>query len=107
MSNVPAVNDQTFDQEVVSSATPVLVDFYATWCGPCQVLAPVVDQISQELSGKLKVVKVDIDEAQDATSNNGVTSVPTLVVFKGGKEVYRRVGAAPKRALMEELQKVL
>ena len=107
MSNVPAVNDQSFNQEVVSSATPVLVDFYATWCGPCQVLAPVVDQISQELSGKLKVVKVDIDEAQDATANNGVTAVPTLLVFKGGKEVYRRQGAAPKRVLMEEIQKLI
>lgn len=107
MSNVPAVNDQSFQQEVVSSATPVLVDFYATWCGPCQVLAPVVDQISQELSGKLKVVKVDIDEAQDSTANHGVTAVPTLLVFKGGKEVYRRQGAAPKRVLMEEIQKVI
>jgi len=107
MSNVAAVNDQTFNQEVVSSATPVLVDFHATWCGPCQVLAPVVDQIAQELSGKLKVVKVDIDEAQDAAANNGVTAVPTLLVFKGGKEIYRRQGAAPKRVLMEELQKIL
>jgi thioredoxin 1 len=107
MSNVPAVSDQTFDKEVVASATPVLVDFYATWCGPCQVLAPVVDQIAQELTGKLKVVKVDIDEAQDATANHAVTAVPTLLVFKGGKEVYRRQGAAPKRVLMEEIQKLI
>lgn len=107
MSKVPAVDDKNFNAEVISSATPVLVDFHATWCGPCQVLAPVVDQIADEFKGKLKVVKVDIDEAQDAAANNGVTSVPTLVVFKGGKEVYRRVGAAPKRELVGELQKVI
>lgn len=107
MSNVPAVTDQSWDAEVLKASTPVLVDFHATWCGPCKALAPVIDEIATEYTGKLKVVKVDVDEAQDTASKLGIMSVPTLMIFKGGKEAMRRVGGAPKQALMAEIQKNL
>ncbi|HYE99468.1 MAG TPA: thioredoxin [Planctomycetota bacterium] len=107
MSNVAQVNDASFQKEVAEAGLPVLVDFYATWCGPCKALAPVVDEIAKDLQGKLKVVKVDVDDAQDTASTYGIMSVPTLVVFKKGQEVFRKVGAGPKRELVAELQKVL
>jgi thioredoxin 1 len=107
MSAALEVNDQTFDKEVVKSATPVLVDFFATWCGPCKAVAPVLDEISKELAGKLKVVKVDIDGSEETTNAFGITSVPTLVIVKGGKEVGRILGAAPKRDLMAKIQPLL
>ena len=107
MSSVPSVTDQTWDAEVLKSSTPVLVDFHATWCGPCKVLAPVIDEIAQEYDGKLKVVKVDVDQAQDTASSLGIMSVPTLMIFKGGQETMRRVGGAPKQTLVEEIQKSL
>jgi thioredoxin 1 len=107
MSAALEVNDGTFDKEVVKSTTPVLVDFFATWCGPCKAVAPVLDEISKELSGKLKVVKIDIDSSEQTTSSFGITSVPTLVLVKGGKEVGRILGAAPKRELMSKIQPLL
>lgn len=107
MSAALEVNDGTFEQEVVKSATPVLVDFFATWCGPCKAVAPVLDEIGKELAGKLKVVKVDIDNSGEVTASFGITSVPTLVLVKGGKEVGRILGAAPKRELMSKIQPLL
>ena len=107
MSNVPAVTDQSWDAEVLKASTPVLVDFHATWCGPCKALAPVIDEIATEYTGKLKVVKVDVDEAQDTATSLGIMSVPTLMIFKDGKEAMRRVGGAPKQTLMAEIQKNL
>lgn len=104
MSAALEVNDGTFEQEVVKSATPVLVDFFATWCGPCKAVAPVLDEIGKELAGKLKVVKVDIDNSGEVTASFGITSVPTLVLVKGGKEVGRILGAAPKRELLSKIQ---
>ena|SRR5215510_1383343 len=100
---VTQVNDQAFQSSVLESPTPVLVDFYATWCGPCKALAPALEEISREMSGRLAVVKVDVDESPEAASAYGVTSIPTLVLFKGGREAWRRVGAAPKRTLDAEL----
>lgn len=107
MSSVPQVSDETFDAEVVKSKTPVLVDFYATWCGPCKMLSPVVDEIARDYAGKLKVVKVDTDEAQETTVRFNITSVPTLILFKEGREALRRQGAAPKAIIVEELKQAL
>ena len=81
MSNVAAVTDQNWETEVAKSPLPVLVDFHATWCGPCKVLAPVVDEIAGDMKGKVKVVKCDVDEAQDTASSLGIMSVPTLVLL--------------------------
>lgn len=107
MSNVVEVSDGTFSQEVAQAGLPVLVDFYTPWCEPCKMLAPIVDEIAKDFQGKLKVVKVDAGDAQDTASTYGVVSVPTLVVFKGGQEVFRKVGVGPKRDLIAELQKLI
>jgi thioredoxin 1 len=103
MSNMPEVTDQTWESEVAKSPLPVLVDFHATWCGPCKVLAPVVDEIAADMKGKVKVVKCDVDNAQDTASSLGIMSVPTLVLFQGGKEVRRRVGAGQKAQIVKDL----
>ena len=100
MGNAQAVNDQTFDAEVLKSGTPVLVDFWAPWCGPCRAVAPTVDAIAQEFAGRLKVVKLNTDESGEVAMKYGVTSIPTLMVFKGGKVVERVLGNRPKSDLM-------
>jgi thioredoxin 1 len=104
---VMKVDDQNFRSSVLESSTPVLVDFFATWCGPCVALAPAIEEISRDMSGRLTVVKLDVDESPDAASTYGVTSIPTLILFKGGREAWRRVGAAPKRTIAEELAKAV
>ncbi len=101
MSDVPAVTDTTFEAEVLKAELPVLVDFFAEWCGPCKRLAPTVDEVSRELAGKVKVVKVDIDGSQESAGRFGITAVPTLVLFKEGKEWGRLLGLATKRKIME------
>lgn len=107
MSNVKLVSDGTFDDEVMNSDTPVLIDFFAEWCGPCKVMAPVLDEVARDYAGKLKVVKVDVDESAETASKFGVTAMPTFVLVKDGKEMFRRVGAAPKSAFVSELQKAI
>jgi thioredoxin 1 len=107
MSNVKEVSDGTFEAEVLQSDTPVLVDFYAQWCGPCKIMAPVIDEIARDYAGKLKVVKVDVDEAQETAASFGVTAMPTFVVVDKGREKFRRLGAAPKAAFVLELNRVL
>lgn len=107
MAKVPEINDDTFDKEVIKSALPVLVDFSATWCGPCKVLGPVVEEIADDFEGRLKVVKVDIDSAQETASRLGITSVPTLMVFNKGKEVGRTYGAQPKETIVKQLEAAL
>ena len=104
---VTQVDDRRFKSQVLESSVPVLVDFFATWCAPCLALAPTLEEIAKEMAGKLVVVKLDVDEAPDAASTYGVTSIPTLVLFKGGREVWRRMGAAPKRAIVDELAKAV
>ncbi|MEJ2744185.1 MAG: thioredoxin [bacterium] len=93
------VNDGNFQTEVIESKLPVLVDFFATWCGPCRTIAPTVEEIAKEHQGKIKVCKVNIDDAPDCTSRCGVLSVPTLVLFKGGVEIERLVGAVPRPSI--------
>ena len=100
MSNAAAVNDQNFDAEVLKSATPVLVDFWAPWCGPCRAVAPTVDAIASEFTGKLKVVKLNTDESVEVATKYGVVSIPTLMVFKGGQMVERVLGNRPKSDLV-------
>ena len=100
MSSV-AVTDENFEAEVLKSDTPVVVDFWAEWCGPCKQLSPLVDELADEMSGKVKVVKVNIDESPEAPTKYGVRGIPTLMVFKDGQLVDTRVGGMPKSQLTE------
>lgn len=97
------VTDATFKEEVLSSDLPVLVDFWAPWCGPCRMVSPIVDEIAQEQADKLKVVKLNTDENLETASAYGITSIPALYVFKAGEVAKTIVGARPKPALEQEL----
>jgi len=102
--NVKAIEkDGDFEHEVLKSSAPVLVDFGATWCGPCKALAPIVDKIADEYQGKLKVVTVDIDDCPEVTKKFGVKSVPTVLVFKGGQKTGQSVGLTTREKLLELL----
>jgi thioredoxin 1 len=101
------VNDANFQTEVVGSNVPVLVDFWATWCGPCKMIAPVVEEIAREYDGKLKVGKLDVDSNPAVSMQFGIRSIPTLLVFKGGKVVDQIVGAVPKRTLVDKVMRHL
>ncbi len=103
MSELVQFNDASFQQEVLEATGPVLVDFTAVWCGPCKMLAPVVEQIAAEYNGTLKVGKLDIDENQDTMMQYGVMGVPTLLLFKGGEAVERLVGYMPKDRIVAKL----
>ncbi|RLB51006.1 MAG: thioredoxin [Deltaproteobacteria bacterium] len=105
--NVHAVNDLNFDEEVLKSDLPVLVDFTATWCGPCRQVAPIVDQIADEYEGKLKVTKLDIDDAPGTAQKYGIRGVPTLYIFKGGEVVGQQVGAVPKTMIQQLVERAL
>jgi thioredoxin 1 len=97
------VTDKSFDVEVLKSNVPVLVDFWATWCGPCKTIAPVVEEIANDYAGKLKVVKVDVDSNPEISMKFNIRSIPTLMVFKGGTVVEQLIGALPKRSLVDKL----
>ncbi len=99
-AGVSNVTDQNFDSEVTQSDKPVLLDFTATWCGPCKALAPIVEDVAKEFDGQLKVGKLDIDASPGVASRFGIRGVPTVIVFKGGKEVARQVGLVPKPKLV-------
>ena len=101
------LTESNFQDEVIKSATPVLVDFWADWCGPCKMIAPVVEELAKEYDGKLKVGKMDVDANQDLSGQLGIRSIPTLLIFKGGRVVDQVVGAVPKRILVERLSKHL
>ncbi len=103
MANVLEVTTTTFDAEVAQSATPVIVDFWAPWCGPCKMLAPTLEAISQEVADKVKVVKVNVDENQSLAVKFGVMSIPTLIIFKGGQQVDRIVGNVSRDEILRHL----
>jgi thioredoxin len=101
------VTDTTFTSEVEKSPTPVLLDLWADWCGPCHMLAPTIDQISSEMAGRVKVAKLNIDENPATANRFGVRSIPTLLVLKGGREIDRLVGVQPKQEILRRLESAL
>jgi len=101
------VNDKNFSLEVLQSDLPVLVDFWATWCGPCKSIAPILDDLAKEYSGKVKIAKLNVDENRQTPSQYGVRSIPTLILFKGGKILEQVVGAVPKTRLVSIIEKAL
>ena len=107
MSLPTPVTDSDFDQEVLEADTVVLVDFWAEWCGPCKMVAPVLDDLSQEYDGKIKFTKVDVDENPQTAMKYGIRSIPTLLVFKGGSPVDQVVGAVPKAVIKKRLDSAL
>ena len=98
-----AVTEQSFEQEVLQSETPVLVDFWAEWCGPCHAVSPVLERIAEERDGEVKLVKVNIDEERGLADRYGISSIPTMILFKGGEPTAAAVGAYPKPALEKQL----
>jgi thioredoxin 1 len=107
MSATASVTDASFKEDVLDSNLPVLVDFWAPWCGPCRMVAPVVDEIAQQYEGKVKVVKLNTDENPSTASQYGIRSIPTLMIFKDGQRVDMVVGAVPKTTLANTLEKYL
>ena len=105
--NVHEFTDQNFDTDVTQSDIPVLIDFWATWCGPCKAIAPVIDEIAGEYNGKVKVGKVDVDHNQNTALKFGVRSIPTLLIMKDGKVVNQIVGAVPKSNITGMLDEIL
>jgi thioredoxin 1 len=106
-NDVVILQDATFDQEVLKSDVPVLVDFWAVWCGPCKAIAPAVEELAKQYKGKVKVAKMDVDEHQQVPQQFGIRSIPTLLLFKGGRVVDTIVGAVPKAKLEDSLKKAL
>jgi thioredoxin 1 len=104
---VTEVNDADFEKQVLQSDTPVLVDFWAAWCGPCRALAPVVDQVASEYQGKLKVMKMDVDKNNATPGRYGIRGIPALLIFKGGKVAEQIVGFVPKDQIDQTLARVI
>ncbi|MGH7850321.1 MAG: thioredoxin [Thermodesulfobacteriota bacterium] len=106
-NGIIVLSDSNFDAEVLKSDVPVLVDFWAPWCGPCRAIAPVVEEISSSYQGRLKVGKLNVDENQQTTMKFGIRSIPTLIVFKGGQAVEQIIGAVPKGEIERVVGKTL
>ena len=102
-----AVNDSNFEEVVLKSAQPVLVDFWAEWCGPCKMMLPIVEEIAKEFEGKLTVAKVDVDSSQATAAKFGIRNIPTILFFKDGKVADKQVGAVPKASLVDKINKLL
>jgi len=106
-SSLLHVNDKSFSSEVLQSDLPVLVDFWATWCGPCKSIGPVVDELAKEYAGRVKIAKLNVDENPATPSQYSVRGIPTLILFKGGKVLEQIVGAVPKTRLIAMIEKAL
>ncbi|MCG0278102.1 MAG: thioredoxin [Thermanaeromonas sp.] len=101
------VGQEDFEAEVLTAPVPVVVDFWAAWCGPCRMMAPVLEQVAQEYDGRIKFVKLNVDENQELAARYGIMSIPTLVIFKNGEEVGRLVGYMPKEKLKQNLDSII
>ncbi len=101
------LSNDNFQSEVANSETPVLVDFWASWCGPCRMIAPIIDQLAEEYEGKIKVAKVDVDENRELAQTYGVMSIPTILIFKNGEVVNQAIGARPKGELEKMIEAAL
>lgn len=100
------ITDANFEQEVIKADVPVLVDFWAPWCGPCQMVAPMLEELAQELGGKIKIAKMNVDENPKTPPQYGIRAIPTLIIFKGGKIVEQITGVVPKDQLKSKLENV-
>lgn len=105
--NIVVLSDQQFEAEVIKSLTPVLVDFSAEWCGPCKMLAPIIEQLADEYAGRVKVAKLDIDDNHESAAQYGIQSVPTMIIFQNGQPVKKLVGLTPKNKIAGALDELL
>jgi thioredoxin 1 len=105
--NIVQISDDTFESEVLNSPVPVLIDFWAPWCGPCRAIAPIVGQLADEYAGKLKIVKMNVDDNPRTPANYGVRGIPNLILFKNGKVEQQIVGAVPKAHLVKAISTVV
>ena len=107
MADVLQVTDESFDEEIIKSDIPAMVDFWAEWCGPCKVVAPAVEELAREYKGKIRIAKMNVDENRQTPARFGIRSIPTIILFKGGEVTQTIIGAHPKNHIDKELKKLL